>query len=1119
TPGDTTNCTATYTVTQTDLDNGTITSTGAVSGESPDGTIVTATDPHTATLDRTPDIELTKAVKANDDADGSSDISTGDTLTYEFTATNTGNVSLSAVTVSDPLPGISALTCTPAAGSSLTPGATQTCTAAYLVTQANVDNGTIDNTANVSGDSPDGTMVSGTANNSQPIDRTPALAFAKAVAANDDADGSDDISLGDTLTYSFTVDNTGNTSLTGLSVTDPLAGLSAITCPAASLSPGGSTVCTATYTLTQADVDAGTIDNTADVMATPPAGPLVTAADSVSTPVSQNPVLVLVKSIEKNVDEDSSGDVTTDDTLEYGYVITNTGNVTLTNLDLDDPSIINGSLTCAPPLGATLAPGDNAVCTASYTVTQSDVEAGVITNSATAVADDPNGVSVDSTSATSIAAAQVPAVNLVKGLGSNADEDGSGTVSLGDTLTWRYEVTNTGNVILTDIDVTDPHPHFSAVSCPSNTLAPGATQTCTATHVVTQADVDAGIVQGPASAEADSATGLVFANSTAGVPVPQTPALGVAKAASGIVNHTNGTYTVTWLLTVENLGNVTLADLGLTDDVATQFAGMSPSDFATIDGSLAANPTWDGTAASPILAPGQHLLVGESGSLSIVFSVTPSGTTTATNQAVGAASAPDGSPVTDLSTSGLSVDPDGNGIPDESEPTPIDFTEAPAIGVAKATVDGPNSAGDGRFDLVWVLVVENDGDVTLDDLRVTDDLANTFTDALSFSITELSSSDFTVNPDYDGTTDTNLLASGNSLAPGARASIRVGVIAVPGDDFGPYLNQGVASGFSPAGTAVADLSDWGSDPDDDGDGSATDDNDPTEFSFSAVGDITGTVWLDENGDGEQDPEEPMLPGAKVTLVCAGDDGLLGTADDAEVTSVIADPDYLFEDVLSGACEIVIDLSTVDGELIQTLDPDGTGDSRTIVTVVAGKTVSRLDFGYAQPHDLAITKSGPGSVSSSDNIPWAIAVTNHGEGLAPGPIVVTDSLPTSLVLVSTQADGWSCSTVGQTLTCTHEDDLAAGESATIDLVTHLTPGATRVANEAVVIGSDPDNDLDTTNDRDSDTVTVSGGVLAFTGAETLFLLLGAAALIVVGGGFMAGARLGRREVDEFEIYGV
>ncbi|WP_373396586.1 hypothetical protein V8V91_17740 [Algoriphagus halophilus] len=68
---------------------------------------------------------------------------------------------------------------------------------------------------------------------------------------------------GDVITYTFDVSNTGNVTWTDVTVSDPLSGLSAITPGPVTLAPGENQVFTATYTITQSDMDAGQVDNTA----------------------------------------------------------------------------------------------------------------------------------------------------------------------------------------------------------------------------------------------------------------------------------------------------------------------------------------------------------------------------------------------------------------------------------------------------------------------------------------------------------------------------------------------------------------------------------------------------------------------------------------------------------------------------------------------------------------------------------------------------------------------------------------------------------------------------------------------------------------------------------------
>ena len=72
----------------------------------------------------------------------------GTTITYSYVVTNTGNVAIGDIKVNDGLTGLSSLSCpTP----ELAAGASETCTATYQTTQADVDAGNVVNTANVQG--------------------------------------------------------------------------------------------------------------------------------------------------------------------------------------------------------------------------------------------------------------------------------------------------------------------------------------------------------------------------------------------------------------------------------------------------------------------------------------------------------------------------------------------------------------------------------------------------------------------------------------------------------------------------------------------------------------------------------------------------------------------------------------------------------------------------------------------------------------------------------------------------------------------------------------------------------------------------------------------------------
>jgi uncharacterized repeat protein (TIGR01451 family) len=108
----------------------------------------------------------------------------------------------------------------------------------------------------------------------------------------------------------------------------------------------------------------------------------------------------------------------------------------------------------------------------------------------TVTATDANGQTGNLAYALAVAA--VPSQSLVKALAGNADEDGSGAVSLNDTLTYRVTMSNTGNAPLANVVLNDSQTTPSSVTC-ANVL-PAQTCVLQGSYRVTEADVRAGAV-------------------------------------------------------------------------------------------------------------------------------------------------------------------------------------------------------------------------------------------------------------------------------------------------------------------------------------------------------------------------------------------------------------------------------------------------------------------------------------------------------------------------------------------------------------------------------------------------------------------------------------------------
>ncbi|WP_162616520.1 DUF7507 domain-containing protein [Xylanimonas allomyrinae] len=428
----------------------------------------------------------------------------GEVVRYEFDVTNTGTISLAPVVVDDPGLGLVRLRCAEV----LAPGASARCAGgrAHTVTEGDLVAGRVTNTATATGvstraDVPDPEPVTSTAvvETRAPV---PALAVVKRASVAD-VNRSGVTDAGDVVSYSFEVTNTGNVTLAPVTVSDGMLGLVDAAC-AGVLAPDESVVCAATgsRTVTEADLGAPLV-NTVTATGVPPEGSglaPVEALGVVSSEVADATTgLVLVKSAVVD-GPDQIGDV--GEVVRYEFDVTNTGTISLAPVVVDDPGLGLVRLRCAE----VLAPGASARCAGgrAHTVTEGDLVAGRVTNTATATgvstrADVPDPEPVTSTAVVETRG-PVTGLTVVKRAALSGG-NGLGVATVGNRVSYSFEVTNTGNVTLAPVTVSDGMLGLVDAAC-AGVLAPGESVVCTATgtHTVSEEDARASRVRNTVTA-------------------------------------------------------------------------------------------------------------------------------------------------------------------------------------------------------------------------------------------------------------------------------------------------------------------------------------------------------------------------------------------------------------------------------------------------------------------------------------------------------------------------------------------------------------------------------------------------------------------------------------------
>uniref|UniRef100_UPI0015CCB7A8 DUF7507 domain-containing protein n=1 Tax=Winogradskyella forsetii TaxID=2686077 RepID=UPI0015CCB7A8 len=1018
--------TATYVIGQDAVDAGGFSNSVLAEGDSPNDTTVSDTsddgddtdgntedDPTETVIVENPSIEAVKTVAITDDG-APTGASLGDTVTYTITVENTGDVTLDNVTIADtfvdadgnPLTLLTGPTFVSADQGStegdLLVGEVATYTASYVIGQDAVDAGGFSNSVLAEGDSPNDTTVSDTSDDGDDTDgnteddptetiigENPSIEAVKTVAITDDVAPAG-ASLGDTVTYTITVENTGDVTLDNVTIADtfvdadgnPLTLLTGPTFVSADqgslegdLLVGETATYTATYVIGQDAVDAGGFSNSVFAEGDSPNDTTVsdtsddgddtdgnTEDDPTETIIVENPSIEAVKTVAITDDVAPAG-ASLGDTMTYTITLTNTGDVTLDNVTIADTfvdaegntlTLASGPTFVSADQGSTegdLLVGEVATYTATYVIGQDAVDAGGFSNSVLAEGDSPNDTTVSDTSddgddtdgnteddPTETIIVENPSIEAVKTVAITDDVAPTGA-SLGDTMTYTITLTNTGDVTLDNATIADT---FVDADGNALTLASGPTfvsadQGSMAGDLLVGevATYTATYVIGQDAVDAGGFSNSVLAE---GDSPNDTTVSDTSDDGDDTDGNTEDDPTET--IIVENPSIEAVKTVAITDDVAP--AGASLGDTmtytitltntgdVTLDNVTIADTFVDAEGNTLTLASGPTFVSADQGSTEGDLLVGEVATYTATYVI--------GQDAVDSGGFSNSVLAEGD--------SPNDTT------VSDTSDDGDDTDGNTEDDPTDTTILQDPSIEVVKTVAITDDVAPagaSLGDTMTYTITLTNTGDVTL--DNVTIADTFVDADGNPLTlltgptfvsadqGSTEGDLLVGevatytatyVIGQDAVDAGGFSNSVLAEGDSPNDTTVSDTSDDG----DDTDGNTEDD--PTVITISPdprISLIKTTLPLeDTNGDG----------------IAGGIDDVINYVFIVENTGNLTLTDIIIEDNLPG-------LNLVGGPIIQLL-PGEINDTTYTATYLI--TQADIDVGSVT-NSASVRGEGPG----------------------------------------------------------------------------------------------------------------------------------------------------------------
>jgi LPXTG-motif cell wall-anchored protein len=540
--GESWSCAVSYVVTQADLDAGKVTFTARAEGTSWDQVTVTDEKSAVVSTDLQTGLDLVFPTVTATTA--------GVAVPLSVSVKNTGNAAASQVKA---VVGVGfagsgtppVFTC----GSPVGAGATVTCTGSYTPTQADIDRvpSGLDVPVVVSVLQIDQSTTTKSVAGHIAVTQSPSVGVVLSATGSP-------VRAGDTVTFTATVSNSGTVSLSAPSVTTGSPGVSLPTwsnCPSAAFAPGATVSCSVVYTVTQADVDHGSVTATVTASASDPAHAVVSSSAS-STQVAI-PVTATAAVISVSTSPVSPAAVVAGNPVGVSAQVKNTGTVTLGSVSATVSSVSPAVTLLCPP--GSLAPGAVVTCAGTLTVTQGQVDAGVVPVTVMPGAATPSGV-------TGTAASSDLVVTRTSAVSAALSVSPTQISHVGEQVTFSVVVTNDGSTTVStpqanrvDFSGTGTVP---AIGCGSvTTLAPHASVTCTGTYQVTQADLDAAGVTITVTGSGSTPEGVRTSPQTSvTVSVLQSAGISVSLASPASATHVGESVTLT--ATVTNTGNVTV---------------------------------------------------------------------------------------------------------------------------------------------------------------------------------------------------------------------------------------------------------------------------------------------------------------------------------------------------------------------------------------------------------------------------------------------------------------------------------------------------------------------------------------------------------------------------------